>query len=200
MGADLARRDLEHLYANLDRMDGIVEKTLDAVTSALLEWRSIDLEEQLYLVEMLMEMIEEQATFFIAKYQPLGPELLEAKAIIRASYDLYRISRYCREIARLIDAVGPGRRVEMPGEIREAITVARGMVGEAYKAFRERDEELKRRVKEKDDLIDGIYTGMLARLGGESSFSTRDVVALLVARHLERIADHAVYIASLPRA
>ncbi len=199
MGADLARRDLEHLYSNLDRMDGIVEKTLDSVTRALLEWRSIDLEEQLYLVEMLMEMLEEQATFFIAKYQPLGPELLEAKAIIRASYDLYRISRYCREIARIIDAVGPGKSVEMPAEIREAIEITRGMVGEAYRAFRSRDGELKKRVEEKDDLIDGIYTGMLARLGSETSYTTGDVVALLVARHLERIADHAVYIASLPR-
>lgn len=195
MGLDLARRDLDHIYSNLDRMYGIVAKVLAETIGGLEEWRQVkDLEDKLYLIESLMTVVEEQATFFIAKYQPLGPELLEAKALIRASYDLYRIARYCREINRVISYTGEGRLKPSPS-VREAAAIVLEMVEDAYKAYRTGDSSLRARVEERDNLVDEAYTSMLKKVGTSQALPQGEVVDLLVLRHLERIADHAVYLA-----
>ncbi len=194
MGVDLLRRDLEYMYNNLDRMYNLVHKVFKKTLDALREWRPEDLEDQLYLAETMMNMIEEQATFFIAKYQPLGPELLEAKSLIRVSYDLYRITRYCREINRVITYTS-GRIPGASKEVLEAATRSLEMVEKAYRVYRSRDKRLKAEVEEMDDKIDNTYTSMLHTLSRRDEIGSRELVDLLIVRHLERIADHAVYIA-----
>jgi len=194
MGLELIRRDLNHLYNNLDRMYNIVYRILENTVKHLKEWRQLELEEQLYIVESLMDMVEEQATFLIAKYQPLGPELLEAKSIIRVSYDLYRITRYCREITRLINYIRTETGIEISREVEEATETVKKMVEYSYKSYRTNNRELKEKVKEMDDIIDNIYTKMLTKLAENKQYTQPDVINLLIIRHLERIADHAVYI------
>ncbi|GBF09902.1 phosphate transport system protein PhoU [Aeropyrum pernix] len=197
MSVEPARRDLEAIYSNLDRMYNIVVKIVTDTLRSLEEWRVNDaLEDHLYLAENLSAVVEEQATFFIAKYQPLGPELLEAKSLIRTSYDLYRIARYCREINRVIAYTSRGGRTLKPSQqVRKAAEIVASMVGDAYKAYRTRDNELRRKVEETDNMIDRIYDTMLERIGKVESLSQTEAVDLLIVRHLERIADHAVYIA-----
>ncbi len=197
MGVEMMRRDLDHLRSNLDRMYDIVARIARKAIESIITWSPIDLEEQIYVTESLMDLIEEQATLFIARYQPLGPELIESKSIIRVSYDLYRISRYSREIASIVEYVG--RKLEVPSVVREASGIVIEMLSLAYKAYRENDKEAREAVLRKDDIIDSMYSNMLSRLGNESSFSTEEVIALLVIRHLERMADHTVYIASHAR-
>lgn len=194
MGAEMMLRDLDHLRANLDRMYDIVVRVARRAVDSIVTWKHVDLEEQVYVAESLMDIIEEQATLFIARYQPLGSELIEAKAIIRVSYDLYRISRYSREIASIVAYVG--RSLEVPGIVREAGGTVLEMIELAYKAFREKNPDLHKQVVEKDDVIDKIYSNMLTKLGKEETFNTEEVIALLAIRHLERMADHAVYIST----
>ena len=197
MGLDLARRDLDRIYSSLDRMYGIVTRLLEDTIRGIGEWREVDgLEDKLYIVETLMGVVEEQATFFIAKYQPLGPELLEAKSLIRASYDLYRIARYCREINRVIAYTSSGGLKHTPS-VAQVTTIVREMVEDAYRAYRHGDGEARRRVAEKDNQVDTAYTRMLARIGREETLTRGEVVDLLILRHLERIADHAVYLSGL---
>ncbi|BAA78960.1 phosphate transport system protein PhoU [Aeropyrum pernix K1] len=197
MSVEPARRDLEAIYSNLDRMYNIVVKIVADTLRSLEEWSINEaLEDHLYLAENLSAVVEEQATFFIAKYQPLGPELLEAKSLIRTSYDLYRIARYCREINRVIAYTSRGGRTLKPSQqVRKAAEIVASMVGDAYKAYRSRDNELRRKVEETDNMIDKIYDAMLERIGKVESLSQTEAVDLLIVRHLERIADHAVYIA-----
>ncbi|BAN89508.1 phosphate signaling complex PhoU family protein [Aeropyrum camini] len=197
MSVDPARRDLEAIYSNLDRMYNVVAKVVADTLKSLSEWRvNESLDDHLYLAENLSAVVEEQATFFIAKYQPLGPELLEAKSLIRTSYDLYRIARYCREINRVIAYTSRGGRVLKPSQqVERAAEIVASMVGDAYKAFRTRDSSLRMKVEETDNMMDNIYDSMLEKIGKVESLSQTEAVDLLVIRHLERIADHAVYIA-----
>jgi len=191
MGIDLMRRDLERIYSNLDKLYNLVERILRDTIEALAEWREENLEDRLYIVESMTDMIEEQATFFIAKYQPLGQELLEAKSLIRASYDLYRISRYCREINRVMKYT---RGIKPSRSVLETASIVVEMVEKAYRAYRSRDTGLRGMVEDMDNSVDSAYTSMLERVSASESISRGDVVDLLVLRHLERIADHAVYI------
>lgn len=192
MGIDLVRRDLDRIYSNLDKLYNLVERILRDTIEALSSWREEDLEDRLYIVESMTDMIEEQATFFIAKYQPLGQELLEAKSLIRASYDLYRISRYCREINRVIRYMR-GRGIKPSRSVLETASLVVEMVEKAYRSYRRRDAGLREAVEGMDNSVDSAYTSMLEKIASSESLSRDAVVDLLVLRHLERIADHAVY-------
>ncbi|MEB3773420.1 MAG: phosphate uptake regulator PhoU [Desulfurococcales archaeon] len=192
MGIDLVRRDLDRIYSNLDKLYNLVERILRDTIEALSSWREEDLEDRLYIVESMTDMIEEQATFFIAKYQPLGQELLEAKSLIRASYDLYRISRYCREINRVIRYMR-GRGIKPSRSVLETASLVVEMVEKAYRSYRSRDAGLREAVEGMDNSVDSAYTSMLEKIASSESLSRDAVVDLLVLRHLERIADHAVY-------
>ncbi|MCE4617502.1 MAG: phosphate uptake regulator PhoU [Desulfurococcales archaeon] len=198
MGIDLARRDLDFMYHNLDKLYELVYRTLRDTVERIKRWEPGNLDDTIYLVESMMNVIEEQATFFIAKYQPLGPELFEAKSLIRVSYDLYRISRYCREINRVIEYMKcEGKEFRASKETVEAAELTLKMLEYSYRAYRDGDDSLRERVAEMDDRIDKTYTDTLKYVASVEKITPLEVADLLIVRHLERIADHSVYISSI---
>jgi len=198
MGIDLARRDLDFMYHNLDKLYELVHKTLSDTVERIRRWEPANLDDTIYLVESMMTVIEEHATFFIAKHQPLGPELFEAKSLIRVSYDLYRISRYCREINRVIEYMKcEGKKFEASKDTLEAAELTVKMLEYSYKAYRTGDDRLRSQVSGMDDKIDKTYTDALQHVASAETLTPLEVADLLIVRHLERIADHAVYISSI---
>jgi phosphate transport system protein len=69
------------------------------------------------------------------------------------------------------------------------------MVREAVEAFTRGERRYIESVSLKDSMVDNVYHHYLDMLRSSSSISVRDASSLLLARHVERIADHATYIA-----
>ena len=184
-------QDLEHLRMSLDRLYGLVRRILSRSLEGLRSGKPADVEELVQIAEEMKEIVEYTATLFIARYQPLGEELREALSAIRVSYDLYRIARYAREISLLMTRT---EGIQPPDDVVEASRIAEEALVEAYKAYRENDEELKRKVMAADDKVDKLYTARLDTLRTAGELPVRDVAALLALRHLERILDHETYI------
>ncbi len=152
-----------------------------------------EFERRLMAVEELRRATTIETLLLIARWQPLGRDLARAEGYIRAAYDLFRIARYLREIVRLNSVAGP--LVEL-GLDSAPLKKAKEMVGTAVKALLEENEELGRLVEDADKDIDDYYLHALKKLSGEK-ISRRDAVEALLARHVERIADHATYLAKL---
>ncbi|MCE4604033.1 MAG: phosphate uptake regulator PhoU [Aeropyrum sp.] len=188
--------DLENIYNMLDRLYNSVGIILGRVLSSLSEWREVHIDDSATMVELMASSIEDEATLFIARYQPLGPELIDSKAAIKVSYDLFRIARYAREIAHLISSVRIDKIDEAIAESAQAIEE---MFKLGYKAFRDLNPELLPRVEELEKVCDEAYHKSLKILAESESVDKRDAITALTARHLERIADHIVYIAKLSR-
>ncbi len=189
-----ADAELENLRGSLRRMYAHVQRLNALTLEAIKSWEPYDIGDDVAIAEVLRDTIETQSTLFIAKYQPLGPELLLAKAVIRVSYDLYRIARYDREIMRIIELSRGG--VSPSPRLVSVASHVFNMVGIAFEAFYKGDRGLFEKVKELDNEVDEAYLEALRSIADAGSVSSSEALELLVLRHLERIADHSVYIAA----
>jgi phosphate transport system protein len=184
--------DLLHMKSNLQRLFTLAIESLEMAERAMSEGRAVDLSAQAYLAEHLKDTIYGEALFFIAKWQPLGHTLLYVESIIKVSYDLFRIVRYANEIALTLALAPP---LKMPFEVLDASRRAREMLERAFAAFSRGKAELARPIEELDEYIDKIYRRYLKKIASQDKVSREDAIAAVVLRQIERVADHATYIA-----
>jgi len=190
MSRDLERRRLLEM---IERLYNLVDKLLNILSES---GRS-DLSEVEKLTATAGEYrdtISNQATLFIARFQPLAEDLILAESVISVAYDLYRVARYAREIAILSDRIG-GLKGNVNDDVLAAFETSKSMVREAVEAFTRGERRYIESVSLKDSMVDNVYHHYLDMLRSSGSISVRDASSLLLARHVERIADHATYIA-----
>ena len=186
----------DRLKSLVERLYSHVEALFEAVLGSLEggEGKAYDMiDERLMVIEELRHTIAIETLLYITRWQPLGRDLARAESFIRASYDLFRIARYLREIIKLDRTAGSLREI---GVNLNTLAKARGMVNNAVKALLYNDSRLASEVEEADREIDQYYEASLRRLS-EETISRRAAIEALFARHVERIADHATYIAKL---
>lgn len=145
--------------------------------------------------ERLRSTIVDKSVEYLARFQPMARELRRITAYMEASYDLFRVARYALEVSRL-EARVPSSCGEQLREVRGLAETAREMLEDAYRGLRSEDPSLTERVLDMDERLDRAYLRGLDELVVREEFSRCEVARLLMLRHLERIADHAVYIAS----
>ena len=143
----------------------------------------------------LRQGIVERSVEAIARFQPMASDLRRITAYMEASYDLFRVSRYALEIARLYERIPRGCPAAA-GEASQLREKVEEMLSTAYMALQSEDSSRARSVLALDEEIDRAYIEALDRLSGSESLDRCEVARILLLRHLERIADHAVYIAS----
>ncbi len=188
---------LERVYIILDKLYNSVEQLYNVIES--LQNTSGEKRKSIYhyvneateLCEELKNQVTREAVLFIARFQPLGEELLAAENAIKASYDLYRITRYLREIVHLDKKVGPLNTL-LDAEDWSLLRLTREMLSKTYKYFRsgEGDPLV---IAGIDDKIDEAYERALELLASSNVVSRGDAVRALYRRHIERIADHIIY-------
>jgi phosphate transport system protein len=87
----------------------------------------------------------------------------------------------------------------MPVDIPHMASVASGMVRKALQSFIEGDAEMARSVLAMDDQVDKMneaaYYSLSVLIKDQPSLTAQALNALVIARNLERVADHATNIA-----
>ncbi len=190
---DIAFDELKSLIGS---MASIASESLSYARRCLNQCNDTDLEKlRRYSRDAYRLRIEvlDLATEMIARFQPVAADLRLLQALVSASYDFYRITRYAFEIARTMLTIKCYEcRMELACETWKQV---QEMMELARKAILELDEDAARRVLELDAGVDEAYIAGLSRLHGECIERCLVAEALIV-RHLERIADHLTYIAS----
>ncbi len=148
----------------------------------------------------LQEEIEGTCVDLIALHAPVARDLRTITTSLKITTDLDRIGRYAKDIAEvsLQFAGGP------PPGLAELVRIPRmadhtiRMVDTAVDAFVKRDAESVRNIMAVDDEVDRLHDEVFQELIGHMEAGRLPVATgaryILVARHLERIADHAVNI------
>ncbi|MEM4466592.1 MAG: phosphate signaling complex protein PhoU [Nitrososphaerota archaeon] len=143
----------------------------------------------------MMEEVSELAVQLIARFQPVAIDLREIKSAIQVSYDFSRIGRYAVNISETYPMMPKtGCNVKA---LEEMFKIVLEMVNEAGEAYLGKDLEKAEEVKKRDDEVDALYAEYIKQLiqkGGEIDAGCLLSIALIL-RYLERIADHACYIA-----
>jgi phosphate transport system protein len=180
----------------LDMAD-LAERTVSASIAAAAQGGKLDTQVRVWSNELQgrYDDVEEKAVELIARYQPVASDLRVIKSSMKIAYDLARLGRYAYDIVQVLDLVNGGKSADR--EFLASMSAkAQEMMRLSFKALRTRDVSIARRLIQMDTEVDNLYRGYLKGLLANPGLTPATAVSTaLIARHLERIADHAWYIA-----
>jgi phosphate transport system protein len=144
--------------------------------------------------------LDEMAYELLAKEQPMAIDLRFILAVIKINGDLERIGDQSMGIARRTREVLKHDEVDLPVDFAAMGEFAGLMIRSALRALLEGDARLAEEVREMDDEIDRMnrraHADLLQLIQEKPRYTLQAMNAILVAKNLERIADHASNIAT----
>jgi phosphate transport system protein len=193
---------LDDLKQKLLAMGGMAEQAVERAVRAY-QTRDLTLCELVLRDESKINAaerdVDEMSIDLLAMQQPMAIDLRFIVACIKINADLERVGDQAVNIAeRVMDLLtrpDPALNVDIPRMAQLSIS----MVRDALNAFLAADVDMAQAVLERDDLVDNmnreifeaVDLAMNKSVGGHRNL----LDTLIVARNLERVADHATNIA-----
>ncbi len=193
---------LDELKEKLLRMGGLAEQAVDRAIQSYSR-HDAGLCEKVFQGEQAINTaereIDELALDLLAMQQPMAIDLRFITAVMKINADLERVGDQAVNIAeRAIDAAGLPH-VDLPVDIPRMAATAIAMVRDALQSFIEGKAETAEALLKHDDVVDEMNREIAKATQDwmeNDPHSTRQAInALLIARNLERVADHATNIA-----
>jgi phosphate transport system protein len=193
---------LDDLKQKLLAMGGMAEQAVDRAVRAY-QTRDLSLCEHVLRDESKINAaerdVDEMSIDLLAMQQPMAIDLRFIVACIKINADLERVGDQAVNIAeRVMDLLtrpDPALNVDIPRMAQLSIS----MVRDALNAFLTADVDLAQAVLERDDLVDNMNLEIFEAVDLAMNKSTgghRNLLdTMIVARNLERVADHATNIA-----
>jgi phosphate transport system protein len=194
--------ELDELKQTLLKMAGKAEAMIHNSVQALVQrdWSLAgNIPELETEVNELQLEIDDRCFKLLALRQPMAHDLRFIIAAMKISSDLERIGDQSVNITENTQVLLQFPVLKPLIDIPQMADIAKGMVRDSLDAFVELDAAKAREVVVRDDRVDGLKDQVFRELLTYMISDPRTIqVALqliLVARHLERIADHATNIA-----
>jgi phosphate transport system protein len=144
--------------------------------------------------------LDEMAYDLLAKEQPMAIDLRFILAVIKINGDLERIGDQSMGIARRTKEILKLEEIDLPVDFAAMGEFAGRMIRSVLQSFLEGDARLADSVREMDDEIDRMnrraHDDLLKLIEEQPRYTQQAMRAILVAKNLERIADHAANIAT----
>src|SRR5580700_10005448 len=196
------QQGLDDLRARLLRMGGLAEQAVDRACQAYIDRdlaRCHMVLEGEFQINVAEREIDELAFDLLALQQPIAVDLRFILAVTKINSDLERVGDQAVNIAeRAMDLVELPK-ADLPVDIPRMAAAVSAMVRRALESFIEGKAELAQAVLEMDNVVDRMKDEafiVLVKSMNDHPETTRQALdALLVARNLERVADHATNIA-----
>ncbi len=193
---------LEELRDRLLRMGGLAEQAVDRAFEA---YRDRDLSKCHAVLEgeskinELERGIDEVAFDLLAMQQPTAVDLRFILAVVKINSDLERVGDQSVNIAERVMDMIELPVVDLPVDIPRMASATSAMVRRALESFIEGKAELAQAVLEMDNVVDRMrdeaFITLVKKMNEDPSSTRQALDALLIARNLERVADHATNIA-----
>lgn len=151
-------------------------------------------------IDELELAIDERCIDLIARYQPLASDLRFITTGMKINAELERIADLAVDISQRVLKLVDKPLLKPLIDIPKLSTIAQKMVQDSIDSFVKRDVDLAGKVvladSEADQLRNLVQEELINDyLARDTSTASRAVPLLLIARHLERICDHATNIA-----
>jgi phosphate transport system protein len=193
--------DLDRVRQMLLKMGGLVEGMVARATQALLD-RNNDaatgvIEGDREVDHMEIE-IDEATQSLLGRKQPVSVDLRFLVAVMKINSDLERIGDSAVNIAQSILQLNDHPPLKPYIDLPHLSQLVQDMVRKSLDAFVNKDTALAIEICKSDDAVDGLYKQifreLLTYMIEDPKTVTRALHLLLLARNLERIADHATNI------
>ncbi len=193
---------LEKIRQDMLRMGGLVEQMIARANHALVER---DDEEVAGVVAQDREIdriemeVDEECMHAMVRFQPAAIDLRFLVAVMKIVNDLERMGDSAVNIAQSVEQLNLEPPLKPYIDLPEMSRLVRQMVQSALDAFVQRDAAAAEAVCRSDDEVDArykqLFRELLTYMIEDPKTVSRCLHLLLVARNLERIADHATNIA-----
>jgi len=193
---------LDSLKQKLLTMGGMAEQAVERAVEA--HHRRDDALCRLVLegepaINTMEREIDELALDLLAMQQPMAIDLRFITAVMKINADLERVGDQAVNIAQRVQHSLELPEVELPADIPRMAEVAGDMVRRGLQSFIDARPESAEEILKMDDLVDNmnreIHAAMVDHMQRVPESLQQALDALLIARNLERVADHATNIA-----
>jgi len=151
-------------------------------------------------IDTAQRELDEMAYDLLAKQQPMAIDLRFILAVIKINGDLERIGDQSMSISRRTKEVLAIDDVDLPVDFSAMGDFAGQMIRNALQALLDGDARLADSVREMDDEIDRMnrraHSDLLKLIEEKPQYTQQAMNGILVAKNLERIADHSSNIAT----
>ena len=194
------QEELDQLEASalggLDLVAKALERTLEAVEHQDVELAQVVIADDDRIDGRYLEVHQSLITL-LATQSPVATDLRLISALLHVLKNIERMGDQCVNVCKLIPLTGnePPADEEMVERILTMGRQARTLIGQAKRAFSERDVELARDLVRQDDVVDDLNREcfhLALAIGDDADKREWAMTMLLAARAIERVADNAV--------
>lgn len=143
--------------------------------------------------------IERQCLELVLTQTPVATDWREIASCLKLVGDMERIADHCSDISQYTLRLAEKEHVPMPENFMDMLKVMRQMVYDSISAISENDVNLAQKVMATDDEVDAYFRQMrqdlTALMQQYPQLVPQYVDYLMIAKYVERIADHATNIA-----
>lgn len=151
------------------------------------------------LIDKSLIEIEKDCLSIILRERPFAFDLRKITGIFKLVDDVERLSDHSEDINWCIENLKKSKSsIIQTKYLKEMIETSLKMVNDSYISLVNNDEKLAIEVLKKDDLVDKLYLKVLNELSiWKEKMANNDyfIYTTLIAKYVERIADHASNIA-----
>ncbi len=196
--------DLKGISARIAEMGGLAEEQLGSAIEAMRD-RDSELAKKVISIDGRLDQMEmdlEQAAIEImALRQPMASDLREVVAALKIASTLERIGDLAKNIAKRTLVLNQSDTVRVMGSIARMGKQTQTLVAEVLDAYTARDTALAVSVWKRDVEIDEMHNSIFRELITYMMEDQRTIglcsQLLFVVKNLERIGDHATFIAEM---
>ena len=195
-------KELEETKEQVIKMAKLVQRAIEKATEALNK-QSIELAEEVIKgddeIDILEVDIERRCIRMIALYQPEASDLRMIMGIYKMVSDLERMGDEAENIAQRAIPLAEEPPLKPYINLNFMAEIVKEMVSDSVISFLHKDTELAKKVIERDDTVDELFHQLERELITYVLEDPRNIKRAMnlsfVARHYERIGDHAENVA-----
>jgi phosphate transport system protein len=150
-------------------------------------------------INRLEREIDQMALDLLAMEQPMAIDLRFILAVIKINADVERVGDSAVNITERVRDLEAYPAVDLPIDIPRMANLAAAMVRKALQSFIEADDKMAESILSMDDTVDKLnetmHYALLNVMREHPEHTPQSLNALVIARSLERVADHATNIA-----
>ena len=185
------------------QMGGCVERAVEnaCITVSTRDIKAFEeVQRQESRINDLQIRVDEACVSVLAKQAPVAKDLRLVIAITKINTDLERMGDQSVNIAHSArEAFKAWPKVVLPAEIFRMMEEVQSMVRQVLDAFLRQDVELSRAVLAQDDAVDELKDQLIALMKQQMQANSSQIdiclAFIMIAKNLERMADHATNIA-----
>lgn len=193
--------ELKLVFDKLITMCRATEGAIERSVTALVR-RNRDLSreviEQDKHIDNLEHEIEQDCLKILLMEHPVAGDFRDVSAALKMITDLERIADQAADISEIALQFGDEAFIKEPEHIHQMAELAMGMVKDSVQSYINRDLALAQSLDRRDDRVDELFetikADLIVLIQEDGRNADQAILFMMIAKYLERIADHAVNI------